>query len=322
MKLKTWFLAVASLMAVATVAFAEDYPTRPVKLLVGYGPGGASDIFARVLAQQLSEILKQPFIVENRPGASGTMAAAQTAKATADGYTLFVNDISQFAITPLIMEKLPYDSRTAFTPIADGVGVPMALVANPGTGFKTLADLVRYAKANPGKLNYGSPGVGSAHHIGMEVLCKDFGIVLTHIPYKGASQYIPAVLTGEVQVALTSFASALSYAKSGRFVLLAATSEQRFSSAPDVPSVSESYKGSEFSMGLGVMAPKGVSPEIVSKLSGAIKTALETPAAKERLLSIGLVPSWLSSQDYAEYITRNLDKYKRWLEELHLALNH
>jgi len=320
--MKTWFLAVACLMAVATAAFAEDYPTHPVKLLVGYAPGGAPDAIARTLAQRLSEILKQPFVVENKPGASGTIAANQTAKAAADGYTLFINDISQFTIAPLIYKELPYDPIKAFTPIGLAVMVPLVLVSNPKTtAIKTLPDLIRHAKASPGTLNYGSPGIGSPHHIAIEVLSREAGIVLTHIPYKGSSQYLPAVLAGDIQLALSAFTAAAPYGKTGQLNLLGVTSEKRFSAAPDVPAIAEFYKGYDFAQGIGILAPSGLPPEVVAKLSGAMKIALEGPEMNERLLRLGLIPAWLSSRDYAEYLRLNLEKYRLAVEASHIILN-
>jgi len=316
-----WFLLLSSLMLVATGASAEDYPTRPIRLVVGYAPGGSPDAVARTLGQRLSEILKQPFVIDNRPGASGTIAANQTAKAASDGYTLFVNDISQYAITPLLYKDLPYDPKTAFTPIALAVMVPLVVAASAKTGIKTLSDLVRQAKANPGKINYGSPGIGSPHHIAMEVFCREAGIVLTHIPYKGASQYIPAVVSGEIQVVISAFTGAAPYAKTGQVNLLGVTSEKRFSVAPDVPAIGEFYKGYEFSQGIGILAPAGLSPEIVAKLSAAVKTAIAGPDMNERLIKLGLISTWLSSQDYAEYLRQNLDKYKRAVDESHIILN-
>jgi len=308
-------------MATATATFAEDYPTHSVRLLVGYATGGSPDIVARTIAQQLSEILKQPFVVENKPGASGTIAAAQTAKAAPDGYTIYIADVAQFGITPFMYKDLPFDPKTAFTPVALATGVPLALVANAKTGFKTLADLVRYAKANPGKLNYGSVGIGSAHHIAVEVLKHDAGIDMVHVPFKGASQYIPALLANDVQVALSGFTGSAPYVRTGQLNILGVTSAVRFPGAPDVPTIGETYRGYEFAPALGVMAPSGTPPEVVAKLSGAIKTALEVPQVKERLISLGLIPSWLSSRDYAEYMRRDMERYERAIQDLHIQLN-
>jgi len=317
-KIKTWLLVLSSLMVVATGACAEDYPTHAVKLIVGYPAGGMIDSVARMIAQRLADILKQPFVVENKPGASGNIAAAQTAKAAADGYTLFVNDVNPAS---LIYKDLPYDPIKSFTPVGNAVMVPLILVANSKTGIKTLADLIRQAKASPGTINYGTPGIGSLHHIAMEAFCRRAGIVLMHIPYKGGAQLYSALLSGEVQVGMIGIPAATTYSKSGQFNLLAVVSQQRYPTAPDVPAISEFYKGYDYASASGILAPAGLSPEIVEKLSGALKTALEGPEINERLIKLGLLRRWLSPRDYAEFLRQSNENYKRAIEESHIMLN-
>jgi len=320
LKTKAWFLAFASAMVVTTAAFADDYPTRPVKLNVGYAPGGAPDTAARIIGQRLSQILKQSFIVENRPGAGATLAAAQTAKAAADGYTLSVADVGELTIAPYIYNALPYDTAKDFTPIGLAVVAPMVLMSNAKTtNIKTLADLIRQAKANPGKLNYGSAGIGSIHHIAMEMFKSDAGIDIVHIPYKGSGQSVPAFLGGEVQLVMTGFTQALPYAKSGQVNLLAETSAKRYPGAPEVAPLSDFYPGYDYAAEIGFLAPAGVSPEIVAKLSAALKTALEDPETQEKLKTVGLIPSWLSPQAYAENLRQNLKKYKRAVDVAHVT---
>jgi len=316
--MKAWFLAVASLMAVATAAFAEDYPARTVKLLVGYAPGGAPDTAARIIGQRLSQILKQSFIIENRPGAGGTLAAAQTAKAVPDGYTLSVADVGEMVISPYIYKELPYDTSKDFTPVGLAVLAPVVIVSNAKTtNIKTLADLVRQAKASPGTLNYGSSGIGSIHHLSMEMFKTEAGIDVTHVPYKGAGQSVPALLGGQVPLLMSGFTAISSHAKSGQVNLLAVTSAKRFPGAPDVPTVSEFYKGFDYASEIGLLAPAGLSPEIVAKLSAALKIVLDEPETKEKLIKVGMIPNWLSPQDYAETIRQNLKKYKRAVEVAH-----
>jgi len=320
--MKAWFLAVGSLMIVATAAFADDYPTRTVKLLVAYAPGGAPDIVARIVGQRLSQMLKQSFIVDNRPGAGGMLAAKQTTKEAADGYTLLIADNGQLAIAPYIYKEVPYDPIKDFTPIGLAVVGPMVLMSNAKTTkIKTLADLINQAKASPGTMNYGSSGIGSIHHIAMEVFCNEAGIVLTHVPYKGGGQSVPALLGGQVQLGLAGFPLAAPYSKSGQVNLLAVTSAKRLPEAPDVPALSEFYKGYDYAFELGFVAPAGLSPEIVAKLSGAIKNALNDPEIKEKLNSLGLIPTWLSAQDYGENIRQNLKKYRHGVEVAHITPN-
>jgi len=320
--MKARFLAVASLMAVATAAFAEDYPTHPVRFLVGWSTGGTVDSLARVLAPRLSQILKQTFIVENRPGAGGTVGTYQVAKAAPDGYTLMLADIGQLAIAPYIYKDLPYDPVKDFTPIGLAALVPLVVISNSKTtNIKTMADLVSYAKAHPGKLNYASPGIGGIHHIAMEVLKSEAGIDMVHVPYKGSGQSMPGLLGGEVQVMMSGFTMAAPYGKSGQVNLLGVTSPKRFSDAPNVPAISEFYKGYDFTSEVGIIGPAGLSPEVVAKLSAALKTALEEPEAIGRIKMLGDIPSWLSAQDYGENIRQNLKKYKRAAELANITPN-
>ena len=320
LEVKSWFLAAASLLLVATAAWAEDYQTRPVKLLVGFSPGGAPDTFARIVGQRLSEILKQPFIVDNKPGAGGMMAAKQNSKEAADGYSLVVVDNAQIGIVPYIYKDVPYDPIKDFTPIGLAVTGPMVLISNAKTTtIKTLADLIRQAKAKPGTINYGSTGIGGIHHIAMEVFCNEAGIALTHIPYKGSGQSVPALLGGQVDLVLTGFTASAPYVKSGQVNPLAVTSLKRVPDDPEVPAFSEFYKGYDYAFEIGILGPAGLSPEIVAKLSGALKTALEGPDIKEKLRTVGVVPTWLSPKDYAENIRENLKKYKRAVEIAHIT---
>jgi len=270
----------------------------------------------------MSQILKQSIVIENRPGAGATLATNQTAKAAADGYTLLLAETGQVVIAPYIYKALPYDPIKDFTPIGLAVLAPMVLISNSKTtNIKTLADLVRQAKANPGKIDYASPGIGTIHHIAVEMFKSDAGIDLTHIPYKGSAQSVAALLSGEVHVVLSGFTAVAPYAKLGQVNMLAVTSAKRFPGAPDVPMLGEFYKGYDYTSEMGILAPAGVSPEIVAKLSGAMRTALEGPEISERLTTLGLIPAWLSAQDYAENIRENLKKYKHAVDVSHAAQN-
>ena len=180
---KCCILALASMLPMTAPSFADDYPNHSVRVLVGYPPGGAPDVVARIVGQRLSQILKQAFVVENRPGAGGTIAANLVAKAPADGYTILFGDAGQFAIAPYLFKDLPYDPAKGFTPIGQAAVVPMVLATNAKTGIKTVADLVRAAKASPGQLTYASSGIGSIHHIAMEMLKSEAGIDMRHVPY-------------------------------------------------------------------------------------------------------------------------------------------
>jgi tripartite-type tricarboxylate transporter receptor subunit TctC len=319
--IKKWLFVLCGLMMVVSNTYADDYPTRPVRVMVGYAPGGAPDTVARFVGQRLTQILKQSFIIENKPGAGGTLATNQVAKALPDGYTIMVLDIGQLAIAPYIFKNLPYDSLKDFTPIGRAAVVPMVLAANADSHIKSMADLIRFAKANPGRIAYGSSGIGSIHHIAMEVLKSEAGIDLKHVPYKGSGQSVPALLGGEIQVAMTAYPAVGSFAKSGQVNIIAVTSEKRFPGTPDVPALSETYKGYDYASEIGIVGPAGLPPDVVAKLSSALKIILAEPDIQNKLLGVGAIPSWLSPQDYAENIRQNLAKYKKAVEISHAVQN-
>jgi tripartite-type tricarboxylate transporter receptor subunit TctC len=319
--IKKWLFALCGLMMVISNTYADDYPTRPIRVMVGYAPGGAPDTVARFVGQRLTQVLKQSFVIENKPGAGGTLATNQIAKAVPDGYTIMVLDIGQLAIAPYIFKDLPYDSLKDFTPIGRAAVVPMVLAANADSHIKTMADLIRLAKASPGKITYGSSGIGSIHHIAMEVLKSEAGIDLKHVPYKGSGQSVPALLGGEVQVAMTAYPAVGSFAKSGQVNIIAVTSEKRFPGTPDVPALSETYKGYDYASEIGIIGPVGLPPDVVAKLSSALKIILAESDIQNKLLGVGAIPSWLSPQDYAENIRKNLAKYKKAVEISHAVQN-
>ena len=243
LKLKQLALAAATMVAFVTGALAQEYPGKPVKIIVGYVPGGGPDFVARSLGQKLTEILGQPFVVENRPGAGATTATAQVAKMPADGYTLLLGETGQLVIAPSIYKKLAYDPVKDFTPISlVGTSSGMLLVSNSKSSIKTIHDLLREAKANPGKVDYGSSGIGTIHHIAMEVFRTDAGLNVTHIPYKGSGQSITSVLAGEVPLLITSVPAAASHIQAGSLNLLAVSSPNRMAAYPDTPSLSELVK--------------------------------------------------------------------------------
>jgi tripartite-type tricarboxylate transporter receptor subunit TctC len=304
-------IASLALLGIAGSAFAQNYPNRPVKVIVGYVPGGGPDFVARALSQKLSQIMGQPFVVENKAGASGTVATAQVAKAPADGYTLLLGETGQLVIAPYVFKNLQYDTVKDFTPVAlVGTG-PLILVANAKTPIKNVQDLVREAKANPGKLNYGTSGIGSIHNIAMEVFKADAGVGITHVPYKGSGQSVSAVLAGDVPVLITSLTAAAPHIKAGTLNLVAVTSGARMPGYPDVPSLSEVVKDYDFSSEMGVLAPAGLPPEILAQLSKAIKQAVESPDLLEQFKKTSTIIHYTTPEEYSENIRRNLKKYER-----------
>jgi len=283
-------------MAVASAAAAQDYPAKPVKMLVPYAPGGATDIIARIVAQRLTESLKESFIVENRPGANGNIALEATAKAPADGYTLLVGNVSTNAINENI-----YADQLSIRPTRDLVGItklveiPHIVVANASFPANNIAELVALAKKSPGKINYASVGMGSYPHLDMERLERAAGIALTHVPYKGgAGQAIPAMIAGEVQVAFFNMASLLPHIRSGRLKPLAAVPAQRLPELPDVPTLAEQgYPGIGTNAWQGLFAPAATPRPVIGKLYAAVARALgqEKDALATKMLTVAVSPS-------------------------------
>lgn len=303
------FVAVAGLGGLAAEVAAQGYPEKPVKILVGYPPGGAPDFVARTVAQGLSEILGQQFVVENRPSAGGILATDLVAKAPADGYTLLSGETGQLQIVPYVFKSLPYDPIRDFTPIALVGTTPGIIVTTTKSNIKTVKDLISAAKADPGKLNYGSSGIGTIHHLTFAALSSAAGIQMTHVPFKGAPLTLPALLNGEIHVMMTSVGVAQGQMKAGTINILAVTSADRFPPLPDVPAVAEDLKGFNIASETGILGPAGLPQDVKIKLSKAIKTTLEKKEMQERYAKISLLTTWLSPEAYAENIKQSLKKF-------------
>jgi tripartite-type tricarboxylate transporter receptor subunit TctC len=290
---------------------AQDYPNRTVRILVGYVAGGSPDFVARALAQKLTDLLNQPFVVENKPGGGGVTATAQIVKLPADGYTLLMGDTSQLGIAPYIFKSLPYDTLKDLTPIAGLTSEPLMLVSSAKSNIKSLSELVQLVKTNPGKINYGSSGVGSIHHIAMESFKADAGLDMVHIPYKGSGQSVPAILAGDVPILVTAYTASAPHIKAGTLNLLAVTSGKRWSRFPDIPSVAEVVKDFDFSAETGVLAPAGLPPAITNKLAQAIKQASESSDFLSKFKETGFSIGYMNPAEYTEQVKKNLRKYER-----------
>lgn len=314
----------AAVLAAALPALAQDYPARPVKMLVPYAPGGATDIIARILGAKLTESLGQTFIVENRPGANGNLALEATAKAPADGYTLLVGNVSTNAINENI-----YASQLTIRPSRDLVGItklveiPHIVVANAGFPANSLAELVAAAKKEPGKINFASVGMGSYPHLDMERLMKAVGIQLTHVPYKGgAGQAIPAMIGGEVQVAFFNMASLLPHIKSGRLKPLAAVPSQRLPELPNVPTLAEQgLPNIGTNAWQGLFAPAATPKPVVDKLYAAVAAALNKPEEKEGLSKKMLtVAVSQSPQEFTELVRKETQAWGEFLRDAKIKI--
>ncbi|MGZ5260388.1 MAG: tripartite tricarboxylate transporter substrate binding protein [Burkholderiales bacterium] len=298
----------ASNSSVEAKGGTRGYPNRPVRLIVPFAPGG-SDVPARMLAQKLSEKLGVPFVVDNRPGASGVLGAELTAKAAPDGYTLLFATASH-AVTAVYYEKLPFDSIKDFAAISAVGSVPFSLSTHPSLGVTSVKEFVALAKTKPGQLNYSSPGTGSIGHLANVLLAKQTGIQVTHVAYKGTGPAVTALLTGEVQFAMPNLIGALPHLKSGKIRVLGVASVKRVPSAPDIPTFAESgVRGAESGTWYGVLAPRGVSQSVVDLLNREIVTALETQALREQLATVGVVPEPSTPQQFSSFIRSEIEKW-------------
>lgn len=314
-KFKPFAIGAAILLALflaAGGANAQDYPNKPIRLLVGYVPGGTPDLVARVVGNKLSQILGQPVVVDNRAGVGGTLATDLVARAPADGYTLLLGETGQLVIAPFITKSLRYDTLRDLTPIALVGSTPLVLVVNAkNSTVKNVGELLRDAKAMPRKLDYGSSGVGSIHHIATEALAADAGVTLNHIPYKGSGQSVPAILSGEVPVLMTSLTAVSSHMKAGTVRVLAVTTAARYKETPDVPAVSEFIPGYDFPSENGILGPANLPPDIVDRLSRALKEVMASPEVLEKLAAGSVIPTWTTPEGYRENIVNSLKKYER-----------
>jgi tripartite-type tricarboxylate transporter receptor subunit TctC len=310
----------AALLCASATAWADDYPSRPIKIVVGYVPGGGPDALARMLAAKLGPILGQSVIVENKPGASGSLATAQLTKMTPDGYTLILGETGQLAITPNLIKSVTYDASKDLTPVAMLVTTPVVLVSHPSANIRNLNDFIREAKANPGKLNYGSSGIGSIHHIAMEAFKAQAGLELTHVPYKGGGQSVPALLGGEIPLLMTALQVAWPHIRAGNMQMLAVSTKDRYPDTPETPSMAEVVKNYSYPSDFGVLGPPGMSKAVVDKLSGAIKTAMESPDIQKRLKETGFYNNWKTSEQYREVIREELKKYNQAIKAAKIAV--
>ena len=298
----------AALPAVSRVARAQAYPTRPVRIVVPFAPGGANDITARFIGQWLSERLSQQFIVENRPGGGGNIAIEAVVRSPADGYTLLVVGTTA-AINATLFEKLNYNFIRDIAPVASIVRVPHVMQVNPSLPVATVPEFIAHAKANPGKISMGSGGNGSPAHVTGELFKMMTGVNLTHVPYRGAGPAITDLLGGQIQVTFTDMAASIEYIRAGRLRALAVTTAMRSEALPDIPTVGDFVSGFEASQWVGLCAPKNTPPEIIGKLNAEINTGLADPKLKARLADLGgkVLPS--SPADFGKLIADDTEKW-------------
>lgn len=290
MNLTRLLAAAATALALCAPAAAQNYPTRPVTIVVPYSVGGTTDIVARLVAQQLGSGLGQPLVVDNRVGGGGQIGWSAVARSAPDGHTLLTTEMS-FTIAPGLLPKLPFDGRKDFAHVITAASAPHVLVIHPGVPARTVQEFVALAKARPGTLNYGSGGNGTNTHLGGELFKSTAGVDLMHVPYKGAGQVLTDLMAGQVQALVTSLPTALPHIKSGKLRALVVTSDTRSPQLPDVPSAKEAnLPGFVMDFWVGFAAPAGTPAPVVEKLNRAIAGALTSPDGKRRLAEQGLTP--------------------------------
>jgi tripartite-type tricarboxylate transporter receptor subunit TctC len=298
----------AALPAVTRIAWAQAYPSRPVRIVVGFAAGGPADIVARLIAQWLSERLGQPFVVENRTGAATNIAAEAVARSPPDGYTLlFVTSAN--AVNTTLYEKLSFNLSRDIVPVASLMRAPSVLEVNPSVPAKTVPEFIAYAKANPGKLTMASSGIGTASHLFGELFKFMTGVNMLHVPYRGAAPAVTDVVAGQVQVYFDPIPNSIGYIRAGKVRPLAITSATRSEALPDVPTVSESVPGYEASFWYGVGAPKATPAEIVEKLNKEVNAALADPKMKARFAELGATALPGPPADLSEMIGEETEKW-------------
>jgi tripartite-type tricarboxylate transporter receptor subunit TctC len=308
-------LATVAAAVAAPFAFAQstaNYPAKPVRLVVPFPAGGTTDILARAVAQKLSEAWGQQVIVDNRPGAGGNIGSDLVAKSKPDGYTLLMGTVGTHAINPSLYKNMPYDHVKDFAPVILVAGVPNVLVVNPSLPVHSVPELIAYAKANPGKLNFASSGNGTSIHLSGELFKAMTGVEMTHVPYKGSAPALTDLIGGQVQLMFDNLPSSLPFIKAGKLRALAVTSGARAAALPDLPTLAESgLPGFEASSWFGVLAPAGTPRDIVAKLNGAIAGWLASPEAKEKLLAQGAIAAGGAPEDFARHIGAETSKWAK-----------
>lgn len=291
-------------LGAAFTAAAQDYPTKPITLIVPFAPGGSSDLISRLIGQRLTEAFKQQVIVDNRGGGAGFVGMQAVARAAPDGYTLILGHIGTLAVNPAMFAKMPYGVAD-FAPVSLVATVPNVLVVNPAVPAKTFQEFVALAKAKPGSLNYGSAGIGSAGHLAMEYLRQKTGIQISHVPYKGTGPMITDLLADQTQATFTGAPPLIPHIKAGKLTPLAVGSAKRLDTLPDVPAVAEAgYPGFETSQWYGILAPAKTPPAIVQKLSAEINRALRHPEVIERFTHDGSIPTGSTPEEFAVFIQK------------------
>ena len=319
MRLRAGLAALAILFGSAGIATAEDYPTRPIRVVVPYPAGGLVDLITRVVTDRMAASLGQPFVIESRPGANGTIATAAVAHAEADGYTLLMITDSH-GVNPLFYKTLGYDSVKDFAPIGLIGKSPMVLTVHVSVTARTVAELIALARANPGSLTYGSIGVGSASHLAGELFKVRAGVDLTHVPYRGGAPAVNDLIAGHLKTMFLTPVSGLPHIRAGRLAPLAIAAPQRFELMPDVPTMAEAGVPLEAAYWVGMAAPAATPPAAIARLEKALSAAVAAPETQKRLTEMGAVVTPLSAAAFGDYIRNDLKGWADFVAQAKIKL--
>lgn len=299
-------------LAVATPAAAQNYPTRPITIIVPFPAGGTTDILARIVGQGLSKELGQPVVIDNRAGAGGNIGAALAARAPADGYTLFMGTVGTHAINAALYKNMPYDHIKDFQPLSRVAMVPNLLVAHPSQPFKTVKELIAYAKDNPGKLNFPSSGNGTSIHLSGELFKSMTGIDMVHVPFRGSAPAVAALLGGQTAIMFDNMPSVIQHVRAGRLRPIAVTTAKRSPELPDVPTIAEAgVPGYEATSWFGMFTTAGTPAPVVSKVHGALMKVLADPEVKKQIAGQGAEPVAEKPEQFAQFIAAETAKWAK-----------
>ena len=323
--MKTWLHIAALLFAVLSLAApvsGQQYPVRPVRMLIGFPPGGGTDIVGRIVAQKLSENLGQQVVPENRGGATGMVAAELAARAAPDGYTIMMAHISAMSILPSLYPKMAYDTAKDFAPITLAAIGPNLLVVHPSLPVKNTKELIALARARPGQLHYASPGSGSVQHLSGELFKLQAKVDMLHVPYKGSGQSIVDLIAGHVQLNFDAVPVVIGHARQGRLRALAVTSEKRSALLPDIPTVSEAgVTGFDMGTWWGLVAPAAVNKDVVAKLYAESIKVLKQPDVRDRLANVGAEPGGNTPEQFGAFIRSESVKYARIVKDANIKID-
>jgi tripartite-type tricarboxylate transporter receptor subunit TctC len=314
--MRVWFVGLLALLLLPVPASAQDYPNRPIKVVVGFPPGGGTDVAARIVAAEMSKGLGQSLLIENKPGAAGTLGAAEAARSAPDGYTLLVTP-GGHAIFGAMFKSLPFHTVNSFDWISNIITIPFFIVVPANSEFKTLADVVAKAKSSPGTVTFGSTGPGSTHHLGIELLGSRTGAKFLHVPYRGDAPIITALLANEIQFSIVTPTQAIQNVQAGKFRALAVTASTRDTKMPDVPTVDQALgiKDYDVRSWFAMAAPAGTPKPIIERLNAEVRKAVELPEVKARLAGMGGSAAAVSPAEMRDRVARELATWTKTVDE-------